>query len=147
MSYEAVGTFQATSWEETASSERDDGRKLAHVRASFMYGGDLDGSSEAEYSLVYVTAETGHYAGFERMTGTLAGRMGSFVLSLTGDFDATSVSAQFTIVDGSGTGELDGIEGGGTLTWPLGGTEGTFSFTYVLPQPTRSQPALASTEA
>lgn len=133
MTQEAIGTFLATSWEETASSELEDGRKLSHVRAPFMYAGDLDGTSEAEYAMAYVTPETGRYAGFERITGALAGRTGSFVISLTGDFDTTSVSARFTIVDGSGTSEFEGIEGGGDLTLPDGAQKGTFSFTYVLP--------------
>jgi hypothetical protein len=45
------------------------------------------------------------------ITGTLAGRAGSFVLQGDGTYDGKTARGQSRVVEGSGTGELAGLSG------------------------------------
>jgi hypothetical protein len=53
------------------------------------------------------------YAGYERVVGTLGGRSGSFVLRLAGGFEEGTARTTWTVVEGTGTGDLAGLEGEG----------------------------------
>ena len=56
----------------------------------------------------------------ERVTGTLAGREGTFVLQDAGTVEASIVSGDWFVVPGSGTGELTGLRGEGGFRANLG---------------------------
>ena len=51
------------------------------------------------------------YVALERVTGTLAGRTGSFVLQHTGLMCRGAPSLKITVVPDSATGELAGLDG------------------------------------
>ena len=68
----------------------------------------------------------GGYIGHDRITGTLAGRSGSFVFQHTGLMGPDGVTNTGTIVPGTGTGELEGITGEGTM---LADEEGNHTLT------------------
>jgi uncharacterized protein DUF3224 len=53
------------------------------------------------------------YAGYERFVGSLGGRSGSFVLRLGGGFEDGAARTTWTVAEGSGTGELAGLQGEG----------------------------------
>ena len=53
---------------------------------------------------------------------TLGDYKGSFVLETTGSFDGGKASADWTVVSGSGTGKLEGLQGTGRMEAPMGGT-------------------------
>jgi hypothetical protein len=74
----------------------------------------------------------GGYIGHDRITGQLGGKSGSFVFQHSGIMGPAGVSNTGTIVPGSGTGELEGITGDGTM---LADDEGnhTLTLTYELP--------------
>ena len=65
------------------------------------------------------------------MDGRLGDRSGSFVLRTSGSFDGEVAQGELTVVHGSGTGELDGIDGRGEFKAPLG-SEAYVSFDYDL---------------
>ena len=71
--------------------------------------------------------------GFEAVEGLLEGRTGGFVLCHEASFTATGVDVSFTIVPGSGTGDLADISGSGTVTAEHGSQESAWSLTYDLP--------------
>lgn len=54
---------------------------------------------------------TSSYVNVMRLTATLAGRSGSFVLAGDGTYDGTTAAGASTIVPGSATGGLVGITG------------------------------------
>ncbi len=56
------------------------------------------------------------------------GREGSFVIKHDTGFDPKGVSSRFSVVPGSGTGDLAGITGSGTTTGVIG--EPTMSYTF-----------------
>jgi hypothetical protein len=76
------------------------------------FRGDLSATSVGEM-LSAGTAVKGSagYVAIERVTGTLGGRAGSFVLMHTGVMDRGRPSLTVTVVPDSGTGELTGLAG------------------------------------
>jgi Protein of unknown function (DUF3224) len=62
--------------------------------------------------MVYDEADA-TYTGYERFTGSLGGRPGSFVLRLEGGFKDGAARTTWTVVEGTGTGDLAGLRGEG----------------------------------
>ncbi|WP_410605398.1 DUF3224 domain-containing protein [Amycolatopsis sp. lyj-90] len=126
-----MNTFAMKNWEENVVSGTEGGPRVAYAHATLAYSGLIDGESIVDYLLYY--ASEGYDGGgttapgFERVEGTVDGRKGSFVIKHDTGFDAQGISSTFTVVEGSGTGELAGITGSGTTTGVLG--EPTMSYT------------------
>lgn len=72
------------------------------------------------------------YVALEVVTGTLAGRHGSFALQHVGTMDANGQSMTVTVTPGSGTGELRGISGVFSILIENG--KHTYDFAYTLPE-------------
>ena len=71
------------------------------------------------------------YVAIEVVTGTLAGKHGSFALQHSATMDANGPKMTVIVVPGSGTGELAGIAG--TFTIHIEGTRHSYDFDYTLP--------------
>jgi hypothetical protein len=82
MGAHAQGTFEIESWEEETYDERE-GAKLTRTRLAKTFHGDVEGESTAELLMAYATEE---------------GSRGE-------------ASAAWSVVPGSGTGELRGLRG------------------------------------
>ncbi len=67
--------------------------------------------------------------GLQRIDGSLGERKGSFIIEASGDFDGASSSGEWTVVEGSGTGELAGIRGAGRFNAP-GGPEASYDLDH-----------------
>jgi hypothetical protein len=102
-----------------------EGVELTQVHISRTFTGDLEGESTAEL-LTAKSAGGGGYVGHDVITGTLAGRSGGFVFQHTGLMGPGGVTNAGTIVPGTGTGELAGITGEGTM---LADEEGNHTLT------------------
>jgi hypothetical protein len=71
------------------------------------------------------------FVGLERVVGRIAGRAGSFVLQRVGVFEGGLAKESYSVVPGSGTGELRGLRGDGTTA--VGhGNEHPMTLTYEL---------------
>jgi hypothetical protein len=81
--------------------------------------------------MAYTAADRAEYVGLQTMTGSLAGRSGSFVLRTSGTFDGSKAVGELTVVEGSGTGELAGISGTGSFSAPMG-SEAELTLEYEL---------------
>jgi Protein of unknown function (DUF3224) len=108
----ATGTFTIKSWDEQPYAEVDGAPKLTQARVTATYGGDLDGEGTSTLVMAYDGADA-TYSGYERVVGSLGGRSGSFVLRLAGGFEQGAARTTWTVVEGSGTGELTGLQGEG----------------------------------
>jgi Protein of unknown function (DUF3224) len=108
-----------------------DGAELSRVHISRTFSGELEGSSAAEL-MIAKSEGGGGYVGHDRVTGALRGRAGGFVFQHTGLMGPKGVTNTGTIVPGTGTGELEGITGEGTM---LADDEGNHTLTleYELP--------------
>jgi len=78
--------------------------------------GDLEGMGKGQM-LAYVSEVKGSavYVAIERITCTLQGRKGTFVLQHTGLMKRGAQSLTITVAPDSGTGELKGITGSMTI--------------------------------
>ncbi len=123
--------FTNDRYEEEAYAEAD-GVELSRVHIARTFSGDLDGESTAEL-MIAKSEGGGGYIGHDRISGVLAGRTGTFVFQHTGIMGPEGVTNTGTIVPGTGTGELEGITGDGSM---LADEEGnhTFTLAYELPE-------------
>jgi len=62
---------------------------------------------------MYRSAASASFTGLERVTGSIGGRSGSFVLQHTGTFEDGVAKVTLAVVPGSGTGDLRGLKGEG----------------------------------
>jgi hypothetical protein len=108
----ATAPFTNDRYDEEPYGEEDAGVSRVHISRTFT--GDLEGESTAE--LLIATSEGGGgYVGHDRSIGTLEGKSGSFVFQHTGLMGPEGVTSTGVVVPGTGSGELDGITGEGTM--------------------------------
>jgi Protein of unknown function (DUF3224) len=105
---------------------------LGRMLLDKTYGGDLAGSGQGEM-LMAGTAVKGSagYVAIERVTGTLGGRSGSFVLQHSGTMNRGAPLLSVTVVPDSGTAELMGLAG--TLAILIKDGRHHYEFDYTLP--------------
>ena len=115
----AKAQFALKTWDEKPYLELDDGAKMTKSTITYSYSGDVEGESQLEYLMYYNPDQSGTVVGLQRVTGSFAGKKGSFALKHVGTFDQTGVKETLEIVPGSGTDELVGLRGTGTMD--LGG--------------------------
>ena len=95
--------FEIAGWEQAPYDEPADGPPLTRATVRKAYAGALAGESVAEL----LTCGELAYMGNERVTGTLDGREGTFVLQ----HGAWEGGQWGFVVPGSGTGALAGLRG------------------------------------
>jgi hypothetical protein len=110
MTDRASGTFDVKVIPQAADGEG--GAAFGRFSLDKTFRGDLEGNSRGEM----LTAGTdvpgsAGYVAIERVTGTLHGRRGSFVLQHSGTMTRGSPQLTITVVPDSGTGELAGLAG------------------------------------
>jgi len=132
MGEHATGTFEIEDWKEQPYHEGD-GATLTRASVIKTFYGDVEGGSTAELLMAYGAKEgSAAYVGFERVSGRVHGRSGSFVLQHNAIMEGGEGDATWTVVPGSGTGELRGISGEAEIS---NGPDGSHSFAldYELP--------------
>ena len=127
----ATGSFEVTSMTEDPYEELDGGFKLTHASGAQRFTGDIEGDGAVHWLMLYRPDKTATFVGLQRITGTVAGRRGTFVLSAEGDHAGGSSSIRWTVATGSGTGDLAGISGSGSMTAP-GGAKGTYELDHTV---------------
>jgi hypothetical protein len=112
----ANATFQIRRWDEAPYHEAAGEGKLTKANVALTYAGDIEGEGLADYLMAYPEHSAASYVGIERVSGKLGGRSGSFVLQYIGTADQNGViRADVIVIPGSGTGELSGLRGEGSL--------------------------------
>ena len=132
MSTKAKSTFAIKSWDEKPYDEFDGGRKLTHAHVIFTYTGDMEAEGKIEYVMAYSTDGSAHYVGLERIVGKVGDRSGSFVIRHIGHYSGKDTQEEWNIVEGSGTGELEGISGKGMADSSSQEDAHTFTLAYDL---------------
>lgn len=105
------GTFEVIMKPQTTSGHAAE-IGLARMSIDKVFHGGIDGTSKGEMlsSGDYATGSAG-YVAFEKVTGTVDGHAGSFVLQHSATMDHGAPSLSVAVVPGSGTGALKGIAG------------------------------------
>ncbi len=111
---QATGTLRTTSWKEEPFAEVDGAPRLSHDRVAHTFTGDIEGEGTWQGLNAYRDEATADFVGFERVVGRLGRRSGSFVLQVSGTYENGEARIAWSVVPGTGTGELRGIRGEGT---------------------------------
>ncbi len=89
-----------------------DGVSLSRATFDKRFAGPLDATSKVQMLAARTPVEgSAGYVAIERVTGTLDGKRGTFVLQHTGVMTRGAPSLTVTVVPDSGTGALAGISG------------------------------------
>ncbi len=96
--------------------------RLTRVSGTQRFEGDVVGEGSVEWVFAYAPDRSADFAGFQRISGSIGGRSGSFMLESTGHHDGTRSAGRWRIVGGSGTDDLAGIRGRGSFRAPGGAT-------------------------
>ena len=110
----AVASFTNETHEEETYDDRD-GTALGRTHITRRFEGDLEGRSTAELLTARTEDGSAAHVAFDRISGGLEGREGSFVLEHHGTVSAAGASVAGMVVPGSATGELRGLSGEGQI--------------------------------
>ncbi len=116
----ATGTFDI---KVTPLPASESGGGLGRLAIEKQYHGDLEGRGAGEMLTSGPPPGpngSGGYVAIERVTGTLNGRSGSFVLQHSGTATRGKTTLSVTVVPDSGTGELAGLAGSMTIKMEAG---------------------------
>jgi len=125
----AEGTFEVE-----LVPQVDPGRNpgLGRMTIDKTFQGDLEATSQGQMlSAMSSVQGSAGYVALERVTGTLKGRPGSFVLQHTGLMDRGKPSLAILVVPDSGTDQLTGLSGRFEVI--IEGKKHSYAFDYVLP--------------
>jgi len=126
----AVGPFEV-SLKPLPMDDEPGSEMLGRMSIDKQFRGDLEGTSKGQM-LTGGTAikNSAGYVAIERVTGSLKGRKGSFVLQHTGIMNRGAPSLVITIIPDSGTDQLDGLRG--TLAIKIEGGKHSYELNYTL---------------
>ena len=125
----AQARFAIKSWDEKPYSEPEGQPRLTRASVAKTYTGDIDGEGHVEYLMMYRSDGSASFVGLERVEGRVSGKAGTFMLERIGVFEGGEAKESYTVIAGSGSGELQGLRGAGRSA--VGhGMEHPFTLTY-----------------
>ena len=132
---QARGTFDVKLIPQTPD-DKGEGSTLGRMSIHKELHGDLEGISTGEM-LTAGTTVTGSagYVAIERVSGTLNGRRGTFVLQHSGRMTRGAPQLTITVVPDSGAGQLVGLAG--TMAITIADGKHSYAFDYTLPEAPR----------
>jgi Protein of unknown function (DUF3224) len=148
----ATGTFSVDSWQDEPVADPDEtwatdkSRKVGWVQLAKTFQGELEGHSTVDMLSVVAGGEPAGYVAIERVTGTLAGRSGSFILQHAATADGADQRLRIEVVPRTGAGELAGLSGDFEIIRHEDGGH-TYAFTYRLSGAIDASDASKATES
>jgi hypothetical protein len=127
----ANGTFEVKLVPQADDKSAD--AALGRMTIDKQFHGDLEGTSKGQMltGMTEVKGSAG-YVAIEKVTGTLKGRTGTFILQHTGTMNRGVPQLTITVVPDSGTGQLAGITGNFKVIIAEG--KHSYEFDYTLPE-------------
>jgi Protein of unknown function (DUF3224) len=119
-SVQSDATPPAGSSEPAIYDQPGEGPALSRIHVEEEFSGDIEGTGVVEFLQAQVSDAAASFVGIERVSGSVGGRAGTFLLQDQGTLRGTTVSGDWFVVPGSGTGELAGLRGEGGFTAELG---------------------------
>jgi hypothetical protein len=108
---QAMGTFEVKVVPLAADEGVDTGG-FGRLSIDKTFSGDLAGTSKGQMVGAFTAVEgSAGYVALERVTGSLGGRNGTFILQHSGSMSRGTQSIIVTVVPDSGTGDLTGLTG------------------------------------
>ncbi len=110
---------------------------LGRMLIEKKFQGDLEAAGNGQMLTGMTEVKgSGAYVAIERVTGTLHGRSGSFILHHLGIMERGAPRLSVTVVPDSGTRDLAGIAG--TMTIIIAEGKHSYELAYTLPEETRT---------
>lgn len=127
----AIGTFEVKLVPQADDKNGD--AALGRMTIDKQFHGDLEGTSKGQMltGMTEVKGSAG-YVAIEKVSGTLQGRTGTFILQHTGTMNRGVPHLTITVVPDSGTGQLAGLVG--NLTIKIDEGKHSYEFEYTLPE-------------
>jgi len=111
--------------------DKVEGATLGRMSIDKQFHDDLEASSKGEMlSAMSGTPGSAGYVAIEKVSGTLHGRSGSFVLQHSATMTRGTPALNIIVVPDSGTGELAGLSG--TMTIIIADGKHSYTFDYTL---------------
>ena len=124
----ARGTFEVKT---TPQDDKSEDANLGRMLLDKQFHGDLEATGKGQMltAMTPVQGSAG-YVAIEKVSGTLKGRTGTFVLQHTGVMTRGTPELSITVVPDSGTGQLAGIAG--RMDIKIEGGKHSYEFEYIL---------------
>lgn len=136
-------TFQIAEWKENPSQSIEDTAKITVVHARQSWSGAIEGTGQAQYLLSYTAQGTASFVGIERVSASVEGKTGTFVIRHVGQFVDGRACSEWIIIDGAGTNDLIGLHGKGSYIAHHGEpAQVTFDFYYSAENINGTDPAI-----
>lgn len=133
MNHHASGPFDVRLIPQKADNPQAEAGGIGRMALDKRFHGALEATSQGEMIAFRTSvADSAGYVALERVSGTLDGRQGSFVLQHSSTMRRGVASQNITVVPDSGTDELAGLSGTMTITIAAGGAH-SYAFDYELP--------------
>jgi hypothetical protein len=126
----ATGTFDVA-LKPLPMDEDPASRLLGRMSIDKQFHGDLDGTSKGQMLTGgTIIRNSAGYVAIERVTGSVKGRKGSFILQHNGTMNRGEPSLVITVVPDSGTDQLEGLKG--TMKIDIDAGKHSYELDYVL---------------
>lgn len=110
-----VHTYEPAAYDQPAQ-----GPELTRIHVAESFSGDIAGDGVVEFLQAAHPDGSASFVGIERVSGSVGGRAGTFLLQDAGTVEKSIVSGSWFVIPGSGTGELSGLRGEGGFRANLG---------------------------
>ena len=107
-------------YEPAAYDEPAEGPALTRIHVQESFSGDISGEGVVEFLQAARADGWASFVGIERVSGSVGGRAGTFLLQDAGTVQDNIVSGDWFVIPGSGTGQLTGLRGEGGFRANLG---------------------------
>ena len=126
----ASGTFEVKVTPQT-SEGKTESATIGRMSIDKQFHGDLEGTSKGEMLTAGTEVKgSAGYVAIEKVSGTLQGRSGTFVLQHSGTMTRGTPELTITVVPDSGTGQLVGLAG--KMTIKIADGKHSYDFEYTL---------------
>jgi len=117
----------------THQDDNSDDPLLNRMTLDKVYHGDLEATAKGQMLTAGTSVKgSGAYVAIEKVTGTLRGRAGTFILQHMGTMNQNLPQLTITVVPDSGTGDLKGLTGKMNIIIAADGKH-SYDFEYTLP--------------
>ena len=118
----------------TPQTDANSDSSIGRMTIDKQFHGDLEAHSVGQMlSAMGSVKGSAGYVAIEKVSGTLHGKKGTFVLQHNAIMDRGKPSLNIIVIPDSGTGELEGLTGTMTIDIAAGGKH-TYKFSYSLPE-------------
>ena len=130
MTNHATGTFEVKL---NPQDDKSDDKTLGRMTIEKQWHGDIEGASKGQMLTGgEVTKGSAGYVAIEKVSGTLKGRKGTFILQHSATMTRGEGQLTITVVPDSGTDQLQGLNG--RMMIKIADGKHSYEFEYTLPQ-------------